>query len=98
MSPTDQCFICEKWKYTVFFYDRKRYYKNKLLNCVTRYLIELVNKHMKAEHHRRVSPTIVAPTLISHQGSLQMGNLLEYSGRLNRSICKQLEQTYVNSS
>ena len=98
VSPTDQCYICEKWKYTIFFYDRRKHVRNKLFDCVTRWIMELLNKHLMADYKRRISPAITAPTLISHTGTWQMGNMLEYASRLNRRICSILEQTQVNAS
>ena len=67
--------------------------KNKLYDCVTRWILEQVNSEMESDYLRRVSPMISCPTLISHSGSLKMGNMLDYASRLNRRICSILEQT-----
>ena len=66
VSPTDQCYICERWKYTLFFYDRRQHIKNKLYYNCTREVMELVNKKLGTDYKRRVAPTISSPTLISH--------------------------------
>ena len=71
--------------------------KNKLFDCVTRWIMELFNKHLRADHKRRVAPTITAPSLISHSGTLPMVNTLEYVARCNKSVCFLLEQAQVNA-
>lgn len=100
MSPTDSCYICEGWKYTIFFYDRRRHIKNKLLDCVTRWILERLNALLHADHKRRVSPTIVAHTLIplAASGQLQMSNTLEFVARMNRTVCYLLEQAQINAT
>ena len=60
--------------------------------------MERVNNKMNADYKRRIAPTITCPTLISHSGTLQMGNMLEYASRLNHRICSILEQIHVNAS
>ena len=91
ISPTDSCYICEGWKYTIFFYDRRRHIKNKLLDCVTRWILERLNAHLGSDHKRRVSPTITAPTLIPTATQINMGNTLEFVARMNRTVCYLLE-------
>lgn len=98
VSPTDACYICERWKYTVFFYDRRRHVKNKLLDCVTRWILERLNHYLHSDHKRRISPTMVSPSLIPISGKLPMGHMLEYVARLNKSVCFLLEQAQVNAS
>lgn len=100
VSPTDSCYICEGWKYTVFFYDRRRHIKNKLLESVTRWILERLNAMLGTDHKRRISPTIVAPSLIPLpiSGQLRMSNTLEFVARMNRTVCYLLEQAQINAS
>ena len=93
VSPTDQCYICENWRYTLFFYDRRKHVKNKTYEAMTRWVMELVNKVYGTDFKRRRPPVMTAPTLIPYDGSIQMSNMLEYAARLNRHICHILEQT-----
>lgn len=80
----------------VYFYERKKHVKNKLFDCVTRWILTRLNHHLNVDYRRRVSPTITSPTLISHTGTLKMCNLLEFASRINPRICQILEQTQVN--
>lgn len=91
VSPTDSCYICEKWRYVLYFYDRRKYMKNKLFDCVTRWIIAQLNRIWNVDYRRRVAPTLTSHSLISHSGSIQMGNMLEFASRINPRICQILE-------
>ena len=97
VSPSDQCYVCEGWRYTVFFYDRRKHIKNKLFDAVTRWIMELVNRVGRTDHRRRVSPTMTAPTLVPH-GTIKLSPSLEFGARLNSTVCYLLEQAQMNAT
>ena len=97
VSPSDQCYVCEGWKYTLFFYDRRKSISNPLVYYMSKGVMEFVNKNMGTDYKRRVAPTISSPTLIAYPGTVKMSNMLEYAARLNHRISAILEQTAVNA-
>lgn len=97
VSSFDQCYVCEGWKYTIFFYDRRQHLKNNLIYGMSKGVMEFFNKNLGTDYKRRAAPMISSQTLIAHPGSVKMGNLLEYGARLNHKISEILEQTAVNA-
>ena len=39
VSPTDECWICENWKYVLVFYERPKHIDNKVFRAVSKWLI-----------------------------------------------------------
>jgi hypothetical protein len=54
----NRCWVCERWKQFVFFYDRKKNIYNQSLDLLGRIFMILVNKKLGTWDLRRVAPNL----------------------------------------
>ena len=55
------CWMCERWKYVVYYYDRRKSCKNLSKDLIGRNFMLKLNRVVGSWDLRRVSPKIVTP-------------------------------------
>ena len=53
-----ECWVCEKWKYVIYFYERSKHVKNKVIDLLSRFFIMKINRLMGSWDLRRVAPKL----------------------------------------